>query len=578
MPVNTKYTSYTEEAQESIDEISPTLKLDIPDDDLVRDINKLVSESENKREDLNKVGKDNENYWKADQIDPVRLQDWQSKIVDNRLFMSVETVIPIMTSRTPEPTLRLGDGDLRENTKQFLMNLWEVPNDDVASPGMQEIFEMVSRHWMIYRIGVLKYYYDAEIDDMVSTYVHPNKMVFDNKARNFKESRFVGEYVDDTLKEMEDKFPAEKIKALKELLGKEGGEMTKINYLEFWTPEYVVYKFKEIILDKKKNPNWDYGDLGGGQFNLFKAPRIPYLALNVFNLGNGVYDDTSLMDQAKKLQDGVNKRKNQINDNANDNGVLIGSGEYIDKKVLEGYTGSPREKLWLKKGNPSDAIARLAPKQMAAHVYQDLQDSKSEIDNMFGAHSTTRGERGQQKTLGEARLLKQGDLGRIDLLSRALDRLAEDWYASMLHMNLVFKDKPKKVNSNDEDGTEIIFDRNEYLDEQGQLKSIIIKVKAGSAMSIDKDVRRAEAVELAAQGLIDPITFYERMDYANPREMAMQLLLWQTNPMSLFPELIAQQQLRESEAQAQQEETTSNVPLPEGTIINLPGGEQAPPA
>ena len=167
-------------------------------------------------------------------------------------------------------------------------------------------------------------------------------------------------------------------------------------------------------------------------------------------------------------------------------------------------------------------------------------------------------------------------------MSRALDRLSQEWYTASLQMLFVFSTKPKELNSNDEDGTSIIFDRTKFISPETMgLMKIIVKVKPGSAMSIDKDARRAEAMELATAKLMDPITFYERMDYSNPRKMAQRLFLWSANPIALFPELLAQQQAQQAADAAAQgaaaaEEANGNVekiantPIAEGTIINLP--------
>ena len=571
--INTSYVTQDKIYEEGVSEIAPSLKLDIDDDELVKTIDILIESAEGKKNEVMKLGAKNEKYWKAIQLDPLKTEDWRSQIVDNRIFLSMETIIPIMTARTPEVTVRLKDNELREKVKQMCMNLWEVPNDDDADCAMQANVEMMSRHWMVYHAGVMKYFYDPEIDDVRTVYVHPDKIILDHTADNIYNSRFIAELCEDTLDGLKKRFPAKAKEIQKKFIGTTNSGLSKVTFVEFWTPEYVCYKMQNIILEKKKNPNFDYGDMNteGVDFNLFKKPRVPYLILNVFNLGKYIYDDTTLIEQAMTLQDGVNKRKNQINDNASDNGVLAGSGDSIDRKVLEAYTGAPNEKLWIREGNVKEALHRLDPKQLPAFVFQDLLDSKGEIDNIFGAHSTTRGERAEPKTLGEAQLLKQGDMGRIDLFTRALDRLAQEWYTAMLHMYLVFKTEPVEIESDDENNVPIIFDRREFINQEtGKLMKIRIKVKAGSAMSIDKDSRRAEAVQLAQANLIDPITFFERMDYANPQEMALKLLMWQTNPISLFPEMSEQQQAQEQTQAQQQQETATNTPFPEGTPINIP--------
>ena len=578
MTINTEPTGDQLENQEEVIDLSPSLTLDIKDEELVSTINRLVSEAETGRNEMIDKGELNEKYWKGNQLDETQLKDFQARIVDNRLFLSLETIIPIMTSRTPEPTIRMAAGELRENTKQLLMNLWDVPTDDCSTKGMQADFEQCSRHWSLYRIGALKYEYDPEINDIRTRVVRPQRLIFDKEGTTIDDSRFVAEYIEDTVEGLINKFPSKKSKIL-EKVGDKEHNLSKIRYLEFWTDDYVCYKYQDIILEKKKNPNWDYGDMGGEgtpKFNLFVKARKPYILLQVFNLGKQIYDDTSLFEQAISLQDGLNKQKRQVSDITSDTGVLVGSGDFIEKKVLEAYTGDPKEKLFLKSGDARAALSRLEAKDLPPGIFNDINDTKSEIDNIFGSHSTTRGERAEPKTLGEAQLLRTGDLGRIDLFSRALDRMAQEWFTSMLHMYLVFMTEPKTVNSNDEDGTEIIFDRTKFIGQDGKLVKIKIKVKPGSAMSIDKDARRAEAIQLASAKLIDPITLFERLDYSNPREMAMKLFQWMTNPLDLFPELKAQVVAQQQAQQQAETEMAANAPLPEGQPINIPTNLTAP--
>ena len=63
----------SEKFKEGIDEISPSLKLDIPDEELVNNINKLISSGEKIKNDIQKETKINEKYWKGNQLDETKL-------------------------------------------------------------------------------------------------------------------------------------------------------------------------------------------------------------------------------------------------------------------------------------------------------------------------------------------------------------------------------------------------------------------------------------------------------------------------------------------------------------------------
>jgi hypothetical protein len=56
--------------------------------------------------------------------------------------------------------------------------------------------------------------------------------------------------------------------------------------------------------------------------------------------------------------------------------------------------------------------------------------------------------------------------------------------------------------------------------------------------------KRNEAIDLWGSNGIDPITFFDRLEFPNPRESAKQLFLWMSDPIQLFPDLLEQQQVQ----------------------------------
>ena len=71
----------------------------------------------------------------------------------------------------------------------------------------------------------------------------------------------------------------------------------------------------------------------------------------------------------------------------------------------------------------------------------------------------------------------------------------------------------------------------------------------------DPASQRGEALELWAQNGIDPITFFDRLEFPNPRESAKNLYLWMSDPVALFPDLQAEQlQVAQLEEQIMEEQ------------------------
>ena len=90
--------------------------------------------------------------------------------------------------------------------------------------------------------------------------------------------------------------------------------------------------------------------------------------------------------------------------------------------------------------------------------------------------------------------------------------------------------------------------------EFGDIK-LLVGIKEGSMVPHDPINKRNEAMELwGAQG-IDPITFFDRLEFPNPRESAKQLFLWMSDPVQLFPDLMQAQQQAMMMAQQQQQQT-----------------------
>lgn len=497
-----------------------SLEFEAKDEDLIKAIDNAVNEAIPLKKQLDKIGKNNEIYWgKGTNVDLKDIHPRRAKIIDNRIFMSVETILPMLTSRTPEPMIGGEvDNNIRENIIKALTIAYEVKQK------IQTKLQKIIRHWFLYRIGIWKYRWD---DGFITETVNPDKIGIDPRGTdNINKCEFMYEMLEETVGDIIEMFP-DKEKQLLEKYGKDG-KQTKVGYLEFWggKGEWVAWKIGNLLLDKKKNPNFDYTEQaeveteeGEEQVanNLFKKPQFPYLILNVFNLGKNLYDDTSLIEQSISLQDSANKRKNQISDLTDENKkLIIASSDAISREEFQifinkyGMIG-----LWLDHGDVSGI--QIIGGQADAATFNDLAHSTSEIDNIMGTHSTTRGERGQQETLGGRKLLTGADFGRIDTIMIRIEQLMEDWYNAYLHMIKVYSEDEVKFS----DGEETITLTKEEIP-----SDIVIIVKKGSALPVDKASRAEMAIKLAQFDFIDPPTLFEELGYGNEDERTKQLYEW----------------------------------------------------
>ena len=314
---------------------------------------------------------------------------------------------------------------------------------------------------------------------------------------------------------------------------------SRISYQVWWTNEYVFWRMGTVILDKKKNIFFDFGekeeeevnDFGEKSIvstnkNHFKKPQKPYIAMRIFNLGKQIYDDTSLIEQAMPLQDGLNKRKRQIDNNASDaNGVWIGDSDKISAKEFAQFQGTPGEKVLIPGGAAS--LARETGRPLPSFVENDMIDNRNEIDNIFGAHSTLRGERQGGREAAASRLvLKQADEGRMGIISRSLESVSSDlynWWAQLIRLF--------GAGGISAAGGQDLERRQIKITDKLVPQNVRIRVKSGSLLPKDKDTLKREALELWSRGALDPVTLFEKMGYSNPQESAKRLLLWKMQPM-----------------------------------------------
>jgi len=508
----------TNEIEEVVLAERQSLEYKAKDSDLLVAIETAVKEAKPLKDYVDKIGKRNETYWeKGTEVDPKAIHPKRAKIVVNRIFMSVETILPMLTSRTPEPMIG-GEitNDVREKLIKALTIAYEVKQK------VQQELQKVIRHWFLYRIGVWKYRWD---EGFVLETVLPSKIGIDPRGtEDIKNCEFIYEQMEDTIEDLIKKFPKKK-KALTAKYTKDRMK-SKVGYIEFWggKGEWVAWKLGEILLDKMKNPNFDYGKgepLEGEEptepNNLFKNPQFPYLILNVFNLGRNLYDDSSLIEQAIPIQDSVNKRKNQISDLTDENKKLItASSRAISKEEFQKFINKyGMLGLWLDNGEITDIKAEGGTADAA--TFNDLSHSISEIDNIMGTHSTTRGERKEQETLGGRRLLTGADYGRIDTIIIRIEQLMENFYNAHLHMLKVYSTEDATFS----DGEETVSINRDEIPE-----GIMVIVKKGSTLPVDKAARAEMAVKLAQFQFIDPKTLFEELGYGDEEQRTQDLFQW----------------------------------------------------
>lgn len=615
---NVTTTGNFDERQEGDISVSEALHLDLVEADIVRIVGNRVSESEkfwNAELDLDNVRDRNEKYWLNNYLDESQLYDFQVPYKDNRIFTAIESLIPMALSRPPQPLVT--EAYDTDASRELAHNLQDVLLAKYEDLYLKKKFMMVARHLLTgQRLAIMKYRWDTAVGpigddgermgDIAVDVLRPKRVVVEDHANDPDDVPLVGEYCTASAEELARKFPKKAQDIWKTLEIKSGTtrQLTKKEgYTEVWftyhdkqgkKKEAVAWKLKSTLLGAMPNPNWNYeetsaGDDGKLQFNNFLTrPQKPYIFFNYLNLGKYLIDDTSLTEQAKSLQEVLDKRGRQIVENADQaNSGTIFNSDMISQENVAQLIGDPGEKAMVK-GDVTRAATRLPSNLLPPYVMQDKQDARDEIDNIFATHDPMRGDSSGNRTLGQDVLSQRSDISRIQTLATAIEDGSDRLYKGMVQMMKVFYDQPKTVKNKGLSGkTAFIENFSQMSIEDG----ISVRVRSGSVMPDDPMAKQQKAIQLLP--VIDPLTLGELLGEDDPKEFAKRQIMYKMFPDKYFTEILGddpsasstadplavqeQQQMLQGEMVPPQESPTKEHLATHQVFLQSPEFQSAPP-
>lgn len=560
----------TDTTEGVVSSLLPELELDMKEEELIDLSRAWQKEWEPYAKEIEKKQMDNENYWMGSHFGADKDN---KKTVDNLIFEALETFLPIATRPKADPVVEADNTEmgnaLADKVRKMLIYL-----ADILSYNLK--MKQVTRYWALYMLGVMKVGWSMKENDITCVPVRPQKLILDPKAtieEGEYKGYYIGEHLKDTASDLISRFPQKKQFIEEKVNGKLG---TSLQYIQWCTDEYMFWTLEDEVLAKTKNPHWNYEseqpapmdefgaiptDPTTGQpqmvkvpgKNHFTTPQKPYVFLSIFNLGKQPHDETNLVQQNLRLQDLVNKRLEQIDrsaDNAN-NGLALSGDAFTEDQAKK--AANARRKggaIWVPTGAISDAVQDLPGNPLPNFVYESLIDYRNEIRNIFGTRgSTPQGTQSEQTVRGKL-IVKGQDSDRIGGgISIYMEQFSDRVFNHFVQLMYVYYDEPHMASVlGKERAKEYIQLSNADLGIK-----LLVGVKEGSMIPQDPVNKRNEAIELwAAQG-IDPITFFDRLEFPNPRESAKQLFLWKADPIQLFPELVQQQQMQQQQQMAAQQ-------------------------
>lgn len=459
-------------------------------------------------------------------------------IVDNLIFEAIETFIPIATRANPDP---LVSADPSDEGQKLAHDIKEALLHEADRIKLRKKLKGMLRHWLIYKIGVIKHSYNVHLDRIEMDVINPKRMIFDKDGYIDESGKFVGEYLGEkmknTAKRLIELFPSKKDYITEKAKGKLG---TKLEYICWWYRGRDNFYTMEdqVVLGKFINPHWNYdsqdGSLEGR--NHFAEPEAPYTFLSIFSTGLQPHDETSLVQQNIPLQDMVNRRYSQIDDNVRkmNNGMVI-SDQFTDSQASQAASALARGVAIRAPGpDVTKAVMRMPAPALPPQVFQMLEDGRNQIKNIFGTSgSTPEGVQKEQNVRGKI-LVNQLDSSRIGGgITEFLEQVADTTYNWWVQMMFVHWTDPHYIVAiGTTGGSDLITLKNtNFL----LLKSLNVTVKEGSLIPKDPLTQRNEAIDLWSANAIDPVNFYKKLDFADPTNAAQQLIIWQMVQKGLLP-------------------------------------------
>lgn len=501
----------------------------------------------------------------------------ETPVSSNLLFEATATFVPQALAENPEPVVWSDNTTEGKEASKGLKTMLQFHADQFL---LRKKLGVMIWHWSVYFTGVLKYGWDEEINDITVDVRNPKNFLLDPSGYIDEFGDFtgwVGERIEVTASRLIELYPEHKdyitIKANAQL-------GTKVVYTEWWTDKYCFRTFFDVVLDKHKNEFFNYDKKGKSTeeymqeeeliqaHNHFATPKMPYTFLSVFSLQEQPHDITNLIEQNIANQDQINDRDIQIDKNLrNGNNSIAISGVSFNQETARQAAqaledGDP---VLVPDGQVENAIKRLPMNAIPDAVFKAQETNKETLRSIYGTQGITAQAPNSDTTAHGEVINSNRDSSRIGGgVGDALEQVAKNFFNKLTQMYYVFYDEPHyaSVMGN---GAAVSYIQLTMTDES---RRFVVGVAANSMRPKDEVSEQNLATQLATEGLLDPLTFFERIDDPDPQDTAEKVVMYKLNPQLYMQTYFPQT------AQAQQ--MTGGAPPPEGGgQPNQPG---TPPA
>lgn len=582
----------------------PSLNLDVDDKKLVEYINEYKKFIKKKKEELKYKDRveTNKRFLYGRQIEDGKykgvdkqftLKSYQKPYIDNVIKEGEDQIRALVFSKMPDFIVSQGDREGSEKTAKLLS---EAVNKKIRSDSIKKVLQRAFRHHPVYYQGVIKYRWDptkGKNGDVVFECIHPNNIDIDFSATESGEKHFkvIIHYIEKTIREWIEMFPTKEDEIIKyakdkgkledKETGSESAMAVRIKGEEVWfdwsekaedfDPEEpvfnsvngVLWKLGNEILDKKKNPNWDWeGEdklflngqpipeellpqlaLLGNQVegitqetvfrNYFNAPKKPFIFLTYDQWGEVPIDESSRIEENLLLQQNYDIRGMQVTkmiDDAKLKNVFSSLSGMTREDIEKMDLDDPDQDIFVT-GDLRQVHNFIVPQQPTGDMFGDLSRSRERILSKVSIHGATRGEI-QTSTATTNQIAREQDFVVHDNLSEdtviAASTEIVQAYIHMMKLRYTPEHFKRLVGSDaDETHENLSYDTIE--------DGMEVEVYASGT---DKLKQERQAKEEAQLGLIDPLTYMRDTGRKNPEERAEMLFYFQNAPELYFKKYI----------------------------------------
>lgn len=490
----------------------------------------------------------------------------EDNIAANLQFEAEETFLAAALSKNPEPVV-FSDNTPEGNTLSGdVKTLLAYHSNELK---MRRKLGVMVRQWSINHLGVLKPGWNKKINDVSLDNRKIQDFVFDPNGYvdaygDF--SSYLGERITVTAEKLAEMFPKHRDYISTQVEGRLG---TEVLYTEWWTDEFCFVTYKEEVLDKFKNPYFNYAEpvldpLGQPTLNdegepMMSTPRNhfavakkPYIFLSVFSLQEQPHDITGLIEQNIANQNLITRREDQIDYNvsAANNAYAFSEDNFNQETGKQAATarrkGNP---ILVPSGGPIEkAIMPLPGQDLPQAIFVAQENSKTNLRTSWGVQGITAEPQDEDQTARGMILNQSHDTTRIGGgIGNAIEQVADNAFNWLTQLYYVFYDEEHfAAIMGNAKAVEYVQISNANLDRQ-----LIVSVSPDSLRPRDEVTTINLAQALFDKGAIGPVTLLKMVDFPNPQESAADGVLYRLDPQAYFqlnfPEFAAQLQQQQQQ-------------------------------